>query len=115
MSSDFLKLLSQLMGKGDQDALFEMLRDPLAISDAAIREMLASGLEDMARSLRGEAGAGAAHYRVLGVAPGASDDEVRKAYREAAKRCHPDCGGSDQAMAAVNQAYEEIARERGWR
>lgn len=29
-------------------------------------------------------------YRVLGVLPGASDDEIKKAYRELSRKYHPD-------------------------
>ncbi len=63
-------------------------------------------------------------YRVLGVPPTASDDAVRKAYRNMAKKCHPDAlraqGASDAAvktatgrMARVNAAWEEIKSARG--
>ncbi len=52
-------------------------------------------------------------YRVLGVSPDASDDEIKKAYRRLAKRYHPDANiGNEQAaaekMAEVNAAYDEI-------
>lgn len=33
---------------------------------------------------------------------------LRDAYRAAALRCHPDRGGSNEAMVAVNQAYEQL-------
>ena len=32
-------------------------------------------------------------YRVLGLEPGASDDEVKAAYRKLAKKYHPDVNG----------------------
>lgn len=34
-------------------------------------------------------------------------DELRKAYRAAAMKAHPDHGGSTEAMQAVNAAYEK--------
>jgi curved DNA-binding protein CbpA len=48
------------------------------------------------------------YYDRLGVAPAASVAEIRAAYRESARRVHPDvAGGSDDvsAMAALNEAW----------
>jgi DnaJ-like protein len=47
-------------------------------------------------------------YEVLGVRPGSPEAEVVAAYREAAKRWHPDRAGSEgeQKMAQVNAAYD---------
>lgn len=51
-------------------------------------------------------------YRVLGVAPGASADEVRRAYRRLAKRYHPDSAGAAASgwFLVVQAAYEAIVR-----
>lgn len=58
-------------------------------------------------------------YQVLGVAPTASDNEVKKAYRQLCKKYHPDAnvGKPDAAQAEkkfmeVQQAYEEIMHRR---
>ena len=47
-------------------------------------------------------------FSVLGVAPGASADEVAAAYRDLAKAWHPDRRGDagDDRMAEINVAYE---------
>ena len=51
-------------------------------------------------------------YKVLGVAPDASDEEVKKAYRDLIKKYHPDLHpGDDEAakkMNDVNAAYDQI-------
>lgn len=52
-------------------------------------------------------------YRILGVPPGASAGDARRAWRRLAKRLHPDAGGDAGAMAAVNRAYERIRQDRG--
>lgn len=53
-------------------------------------------------------------YKTLGVDPGASFDDVRKAYRELAFKYHPDRNSSDPTatdrMKAVNLAYDELKR-----
>ena len=59
-------------------------------------------------------------YAVLGVAPGASEQELARAYRRLAKRHHPDlAGGASEAarMAQINAAYElaRVERRRGGR
>ena len=45
-------------------------------------------------------------YRVLGLAPGASLEEVRAAYRRLIRRVHPDLGGSSPLAAMLNAAKE---------
>lgn len=56
-------------------------------------------------------------YQVLGLSPGASDDEIKAAYRKLAKKYHPDLnGGSAEAearMKEVNEAYSELIKHKG--
>lgn len=51
-------------------------------------------------------------YQVLGVSPNASDDEVKKAYRDLAKKYHPDLHPDDpkaaEKMNDINAAYDAI-------
>ena len=46
--------------------------------------------------------------RLLGVDESVDFDRLREAYRAAALRHHPDRGGSNEAMQAVNLAYEQL-------
>lgn len=48
----------------------------------------------------------ASPYEVLGVAPSATDDEIRRAYRVRARRTHPDVGGDAAEFIQVQQAWE---------
>lgn len=51
-------------------------------------------------------------YRVLGLEPGASEDEVKRAYRQLAKKYHPDMNPGDahaaKMMNDINAAYDQI-------
>lgn len=58
-------------------------------------------------------------YDVLGVSPGASDEELTRAYKTLAKRYHPDLHPNDPAaadrMGEINRAYDDVKamRQRG--
>ncbi len=51
------------------------------------------------------------HYKTLGIAEGASQAQVKQAYRQLAKQFHPDSqnqGATNEKIASVNAAYEVL-------
>lgn len=62
-------------------------------------------------------------YKILEIDPSASDAEVKKAFRTMAKKYHPDkiqnmdeayIKGAEEKFRKVQEAYEQIQRERGF-
>ena len=58
-------------------------------------------------------------YQVLGVKPDASDDEVKKAYRDLARKYHPDnyqnnplADLAEEKMKEINEAYDAVTKLR---
>ena len=58
-------------------------------------------------------------YEVLGVSPDAADDDVKKAYRELARKYHPDnyinnplADLAEEKMKEINEAYDAITKGR---
>ena len=58
-------------------------------------------------------------YKILGISPDATDDDVKRAYRELAKKYHPDnyadsplADMAEEKMKEINQAYDDIIRMR---
>lgn len=64
-------------------------------------------------------------YEILGITPAASDSDVRKRHRELVRENHPDrlmgrglsaefIAAAEKRLAAVNAAYDVLAKERGF-
>ncbi len=58
-------------------------------------------------------------YQVLGVNPNASDDEIKRAYRELARKYHPDnyqnnplADLAEEKMKEINEAYDAVTKMR---
>lgn len=53
---------------------------------------------------------GTSWWNVLGCAHNAPLDVVKEAYRDAARKAHPDGGGSHDAMVAINAAWDQARK-----
>lgn len=114
-----LQLLHFLYGIGKADGVLddaelrviEQIAHSMGISDADLASTKGMYYDDINSA-----------YAVLEVLPTASDDEVKKAYRTAAIKYHPDkvahLGADVQRSATerfkqVNEAYEKVKKARG--
>ena len=49
-------------------------------------------------------------YAVLGLQPGASEQDIRQAHRRLSQRLHPDQGGNDALCSLINQARDVLLK-----
>ena len=55
------------------------------------------------------------YYKILGIAKGASEDDVRKSYRKMALKFHPDknkSAGAEEKFKEIAEAYEVLSDKR---
>ena len=55
------------------------------------------------------------YYEVLGLQKGASQEEIKKAYRQLAKKYHPDINkepGAEEKFKEINEAYDTLSDEQ---
>lgn len=51
------------------------------------------------------------YYKILGINNGASEEEVKKAFRKLAHKYHPDKGGDEKKFKEVNEAYQVLSNK----
>ncbi len=49
-------------------------------------------------------------YQILGLKPNASQEEIRKAYKDLMTKVHPDHGGNDYLAARLNEAKDILLK-----
>ena len=51
------------------------------------------------------------YYQILGVPENASEEEIRRAFFELAKKYHPDRGGDEEKFKEINEAYQVLSNK----
>jgi DnaJ-domain-containing protein 1 len=99
-----------------QELLSEFQKLPEALLRDAQKKIFERAGTDFASfgGMKGQTGVDP--YRVLGLDKSASDDKVKKRYRERLRQFHPDTAGPGMEfhLQAVMAAYQLISKERGW-
>lgn len=103
---DLLALLREVSADQDSAGLLEAFLDR---AHPEWREMAGSEQASASPTPQGAMTADEA-YRILGLKAGASDDEIKSAYRRLMGQLHPDHGGSDYLAAKVNQAKDFLLK-----
>jgi len=122
MDDEFMKTLEEHYQRleaiqGEVQGWMDALRREIFSPEAFLR--FVAGKEIDLSSIHGMVGQskGFDAYRVLGLEKTATDDEVRKRYRDLLKKLHPDTAGvrgTDFLLQMIIAAYQQIAKERGW-
>lgn len=71
-----------------------------------IRELRGDATEPMSRQDMDMA------YKILGLSPSSTWDEIEKAYKRKAKVHHPDKGGDEDAMRVLNDVYAKLKKAK---
>ncbi len=94
----------------EEQRVINTIAEHLGISDSEKRSIASEFVSDEDR-----------YYQVLGAAKHASDDEIKKAYREQAGKYHPDRVShlgkefielANQRFQAINEAYQHLSKRR---
>ena len=118
--SSKLQLLHYLFGIASADGstheneidIISVIAKYMGISSADFQSIKAMFVQDVDSA-----------YKILGVDSNATDDEIKKAYREMAKKYHPDKvaylgedvrKSAEQKLQEVNEAFEKIKKQRGF-
>jgi hypothetical protein len=109
--ADLLRLLAELRVSDQQGALLlEAYLDHISPDwrerEGEEAQKAETRARDGSRMRREEA------YEVLGLEPGASEDEIRAAHRRLMMKVHPDQGGSDYLAARINEAKDVLLGKR---
>ena len=107
------------------DLFQEMTGNPSEAIDRMLKQLLSQHGDDLHQlvdeiygtNYRGKVNLGDDAYKVLGLDRSATDAEVKRRYRELAKRLHPDIAGTggEYLFNLIQTAYEEITRRRNWK
>ena len=49
------------------------------------------------------------YYKLLDIDKNASEQEIKKAYRKLAVKCHPDRGGNEEEFKNISKAYQTLS------
>lgn len=117
--SSRLQLLHYLFGIADADgrvspeemSVINTISDYMGITNSDFQSVKAMFIKETDSA-----------YKILGVDANATDEEVKKAYREMAKKNHPDLvsnlgeevrEAAEKKFQEINAAYETIKKQRG--
>jgi hypothetical protein len=99
-------LIDEITGDADSMALLESWLDANRAGWREYFEQTASSTDGAASPVDADAEA----YAVLGLKPGATADDIRKAHRELMKGVHPDHGGSSYLASKINAARDRLLK-----
>ena len=132
LRGEFAGLRIEEMGVGDLLALLRECRaadeEGARLLEAYLDRLHPDWRDELSGGKPGSAGGGGANgnarpaaasgmtadeaYSILGLAPGASRDQIKDAHRRLMVKLHPDHGGSDYLATQINRARDVLLRAR---